>query len=59
MSTRELTFEEGEALTKDLQEVLEKHGAEMQTKTSIELVKRIEDNEPEPEDNEDEEAKAD
>ena len=43
MEYRELPSEEGEALTKDLQEVLEKHGAEMQTKTSIELVKRIED----------------
>jgi len=43
MEYRELTMEEGEALTKDLQEVLAKHGAEMQTKTTIELLKRIED----------------
>jgi hypothetical protein len=43
MNYRELTQEEGEALTKDLQEVLEKHNAEMQTKTTIELVKRLDD----------------
>ena len=39
---RELTQAEGELLTAELQEVLKKHNAEMQTKTSIELVKRIE-----------------
>ncbi len=44
MSTRELTFEEGEALTKDLQDVLEKHGAEMGVVSSIQLLKREEDN---------------
>lgn len=43
MATRELTIAEAEELTKDLQDVLEKHNAEMQTKTTIELVKRIDD----------------
>lgn len=43
--TRELTQEEGEALTKDLQAVLEKHGAEMGVISQIQLLKREEDNE--------------
>jgi len=47
MEYRELNQAEGEALTKDLQEVLAKHGAEMQTKTTIELVKRIDEPEKE------------
>ena len=41
---RELTFEEGEALTKDLQAVLEKHNAEMGVVSSIQLLKREDDN---------------
>lgn len=41
-TTRELTKEEGEALTKDMQAVLEKHGAEMGVTASISLLKRVE-----------------
>lgn len=40
--TVELTFEEGEALTKGLQEVLAKHNAEMGVISSIQLLKRVE-----------------
>lgn len=43
MSTRELTQEEGEALTKDLQEVLVKHNAELGVVSSIQLLKRVEE----------------
>ncbi len=43
METRELTFEEGQALTKDLQAVLEKHNAELGVVSSIQLLKRIDD----------------
>lgn len=39
-TTRELTKEEGEALTKDMQEVLEKHNAEMSVMSVIQLLKR-------------------
>ena len=39
--TRELTKEEGDALTKDLQDVLEKHNAEMGVISSIQLLKRV------------------
>ena len=39
MPTRELTTEEADALTKDLREVLEKHGCEMGVKASIEILK--------------------
>ncbi len=41
-TTRELTKEEGDALTKDLQEVLKKHNAEMGVVSSIQLLKRVE-----------------
>lgn len=41
-STRELTKEEGEALTKDLQEVLLKHNCEMGVTSTIQLLKRVE-----------------
>lgn len=37
---RELTKEEGEALTKDIQVVLEKHNAELGVIASIQLLKR-------------------
>ena len=37
---RELTQEEGEALTKDLQAVLEKHNADMGVVANIQLLKR-------------------
>ena len=37
---RELNKEEGEALTKDLQAVLEKHNAELGVIASIQLLKR-------------------
>lgn len=37
----ELTKEEGDALTTDLQDVLKKHGAEMGVKASIQLLKRV------------------
>lgn len=40
--TRELTKEEGEALSKDLTEVLIKHNAEMGVVSSISLMKRVE-----------------
>ena len=43
MSTRELTKEEADALTKDMMEVLEKHGAEMGVLASIQLLKREEE----------------
>lgn len=36
-----LNVEEGDMLTKDLQEVLAKHNAEMQVKSSIVLFKRV------------------
>ncbi len=39
---RPLNQEEGDALTKDLQEVLLKHGAELGVKANIELLKRVE-----------------
>lgn len=38
---QELNKEEADALTKDLQEVLKKHSAEMGVKASIELLKRV------------------
>lgn len=41
-TTRELTKDEGDALTKDLQAVLEKHGAELGVVSTISLMKRIE-----------------
>ncbi len=41
-TTRELTKEEGEALTKDMQEVLERHNADMGVIASIQLLKREE-----------------
>lgn len=40
-STRELTKEEGEALTKDMQAVLEKHNCDMGVVASIQLLKRV------------------
>jgi hypothetical protein len=43
MSVRELTKEESEALVKDLQDVLAKHGAEMSVTSNINLLKRIEE----------------
>ena len=43
MKLQELTKEEAEALTKDLQEVLAKHNCEMGVKSSIELLKRVEE----------------
>lgn len=39
---KELSKEEGEALTKDLQEVLTKHNCEMGVVSSIQLLKRVE-----------------
>lgn len=39
-TTRELTKEEGDALTKDMQEVLEKHNAEITVVSAIQLLKR-------------------
>ena len=45
---RPLNQEELEALTKDLQEVLEKHGAEMGVTSTINLMKVVDD-EPKPE----------
>lgn len=42
-TTRELTKEEGDALTKDLQAVLEKHNAELGIKSVVELLRRVED----------------
>jgi len=47
-TTRELTPEEGQELTKDLQEVLKKHGAEMGVISSIQLLKRVEPPTPSP-----------
>jgi len=44
----ELSKEEGEALTNELQAVLEKHGAEMSVKSTIELSKRVEVKDPIP-----------
>lgn len=41
-TTVELTKEEGDALTKDLQEVLAKHNAELGVVSSIQLLKRVE-----------------
>lgn len=41
-TTRELTQEEGDALSKDLQEVLEKHNAELGVISTIQLLKREE-----------------
>lgn len=38
-----LTKEEADALTKDLTEVLLKHGCELGVKSTIELLKRVED----------------
>lgn len=40
--TVELTKEEGDALTKELQDVLAKHNAEMGVVSSIQLLKRVE-----------------
>ncbi len=47
-TTRELTKEEGDALTKDMQAVLEKHGAELGVIASVQLLKRVETPEPIP-----------
>lgn len=41
-TTRELTQEEGAELTKDLQDVLKKHNAEMGVVSTIQLLKRVE-----------------
>lgn len=38
---RQPTTEEGDALTKDLQEVLKKHNAEMGVKSEIQLMMRV------------------
>jgi len=38
---KELSKEEGEALTKDMLAVLEKHGCEMGAVASIQLLKRV------------------
>lgn len=38
---KELTKQEGEALTKDLQDVLAKHGCEMGVVSNIQLLKRV------------------
>lgn len=38
----ELSKEEGDALTKDLQEVLAKHNCELGVKAAINLMKRVE-----------------
>lgn len=46
MQTRPLNEEEFEALTKDLNDVLIKHNAELGVKSTIELTKRIEDTKP-------------
>ena len=43
---KELTKEEGDALTKDLQEVLAKHNCEMGVTSAIQLLKRVETSEP-------------
>ncbi len=43
---RELTKEEGEALTKDIQAVLEKHNAELGVVANIQLLKRNDGGEP-------------
>lgn len=43
MKTRELTKEEGDALTKDLQEVLIKHNCEIGVVSSIQLLKRVDE----------------
>jgi len=48
MSTRELTQEEGDALTKDLQDVLAKHDAELGVSSTIQLMKRVADPIPSP-----------
>lgn len=42
-TTRELTKEEGDALTKDMQAVLEKHNCDMGVVASIQLLKRVEE----------------
>lgn len=41
-TTRELTPQEAEAITKDIQEVLEKHNCEIGVKAAIEILKREE-----------------
>jgi len=43
---KELSKEEGEQLTKELQEVLAKYNAEMGVSSSIQLLKRVEITEP-------------
>lgn len=43
---KELTSHEGAALSKDLQEVLEKHGCEMGVTSTINLLKRVPKTEP-------------
>ena len=45
---RELSKDEGDALTKDLQEVLEKHNCEMGVTSAIQLLKRVEKEEATP-----------
>lgn len=47
-TTRELTKEEGDALTKDMQAVLEKHNCDMGVVASIQLLKRVEEPKPIP-----------
>lgn len=42
-NTRELTKEEADALTKDLTEVLDKHNCEIGVVSTIQLLKRIEE----------------
>lgn len=41
-TTRQLTEAEAEALTKDMTEVLEKHGADMGVVATIQIMKRVE-----------------
>lgn len=48
MATRELTKAEADALTKEMMEVLEKHGAEMGVIASIQLLKTVEEPIPSP-----------
>jgi len=43
MKTRQMTKEEFEALSKDLEEVLNKHNAEIGVSSSIQLLKREEE----------------
>lgn len=45
---KELNKEEADALTKDLEEVLKKHGAEIGVTSNINLMKRVEKGIPTP-----------